>query len=207
MEIRLSLIINTAAGDPYVAQIGNLYRRSAYGQRANLLRQILRTGAPGFDEVIVAGVPPTGLAEEFPDVHLVHVPPQLRDRSDALLQREIGARFSSGDFLVFTHDDHTPEPGFADKLRNLGFSEWDILVPERRHALTGAVLENGLSQGYVGGHTLVFRRPAWATTPWTTVATGWWDRPLTRIWRSRGTRVAWTSELVHLDIEALEDER
>lgn len=201
--LRISLIINTAAGDPYLVGRRNLYRQREYAERAEILRQIVAFSY-GFDEVIVAGIPP---AIEYPlPVSIVNVPPRKRDRSDALWQREIGARHASGDILVFTHDDHAPEPGFVERLRELDPQPMDLIVPQRVHGLTGATLNNGKADGYMGGHLLVMGRALWAKVPWVTWQTEWWDVPATRSWLDAGANLRFEDTLRHLDLEATAEE-
>lgn len=204
--MRLSLIINTAAGDPWVARQRNMYRAAAYGQRAVYLQQILDAAA-GFDEIILAGSPPSINLKAPEGIRLirVEVPPRKRDRSDALWQREVGARFSTGSHLVFTHDDHAPGPDFAETLRRTHF-EGNLIIPERLHGLTGESLENGKARGYMGGHLLVMERGLWAKVPWYSVDTEYWDVPMTTLWEQAGGKLQWTDLLSCIDLEAGADE-
>ena len=221
---KLSLIINTASMDPFVAAKGNMYRQGSYGDRRSIVRELISSS--GFDEVIVAGNFEPGEGYTY-----LELEPQLRDRRDALWQREMGARHATGDVLVFTHDDHVLDEGFAEKLRLYyidGFMcdisdkapdpeckcgtyhsppEWDLIVPKRIHGLTGEELNNGKEEGYMGGHSLVMRRWLWAEVPWMSVNTEWWDTTMTRLWREAGGTIVWSDKLVHIDREAKETER
>jgi hypothetical protein len=38
------------------------------------------------------------------------------------------------------------------------------------------------------------------------VDTEYWDVSMTRLWREKGADLLWTDQLVHLDMEAAEDE-
>jgi len=201
--MKISLIINTAALDPWaLAQGGNMFRSAQYNSRAALLRSTLSDKLlKDFDEVIVAGV-----FEEGEGYNYVEVAPRFRDRRDALWQREIGARHATGDILVFCHDDHRPGDNFGAIL---DISEpWDLLIPKRVHGITGATLINGSEADpqYMGGHCLAMKRWLWAEVPWTSVDTEYWDVPMTKLWRSAGAELLWSDEVEHLDIEAQIDE-
>lgn len=205
--MRTSLIINTN----YYADGGNLYRAAPYVAREKLLADTLsRVDIFGFDEVIVAGVFNPELGNKFQSVRFVSVPPTVENRWDALMQREVGARFASGDILVFCHDDHSPANSldgipFAATLKTLG-EEWDILVPKRKHKQTGEELTNGRLEGYMGGHCYAMRRAAWATVPLTNAPNEFWDTFLTQVWLNLGFKIVWTDKLVHVDLEAVAGE-
>jgi hypothetical protein len=199
---KLSLVINSAAKDPALKG-SNIHRLSAYSERLGLMRdKIIPTVVDaGFDEVIVCGVYEAGNGYRY-----VPMAPRRRDRRDALHQRDLGAAYATGDILVFCHDDHAPAHDFVEKLRSAAAEPWDILVPQRRHGITDAVLDNGKAADYMGGHCLAMRRWLWAEVPWTSVDTEWWDVPMTRLWREAGGKIAWSDELIHYDLEATENE-
>lgn len=201
---RVSYIINTASLNPIAGGQNNPYRANTYGDRADLLHnRIIPFGTAAFDEVIVAGVykPPE---DGDWDYRYVFVSPFYEDRRDALLQREQGCRLSTGDLLVIGHDDHIPE-FTANELDPDG--DWDILVPKRKHAITGQRLDNGEARNYMGGHILIMRREVWVSVPWVRVLPlRCWDMPMTRIWREAGFNIEFTDELTCLDLEAKENE-
>ncbi len=200
---RISLIFNTASKDPAV-QGGNPFRATPYSVRYALFKDkiLLPSLEMGFDEVIVCGVFEAGEGYTY-----VPMKPMRRDRRDALHQRDLGGAYATGDLLVFCHDDHLPGPGFVEELKQLNVdTSWDLLVPKRLHGITGAELNNGRADNYMGGHCLVMCRQLWAEVPWTSVDTEWWDTSLTRLWREAGARIVWTDALTHLDMEATEDE-
>lgn len=201
--IRTSLIINTCALDPYVWNTGNPFRGASYRYRAKLLEEKILPSARGMDEVIVVGQYKPGEGYTY-----LEMAPHWRDRRDALWQRDLGARHSTGGILIFAHDDHALGEGFAHTLADMLAADpsWDILVPKRVHGLTGATLENGESAGYMGGHVCVFRRWIWAEVPFTRVSTEYWDVPLTRLWRDAGAKIVWTDKLTHIDVEARHEE-
>lgn len=201
--MKISLIINTAALDPKVASSNNPHRSSSYGDRRRLIYDEILPRANAFDEVII-----TGVFEEGPGYTYWPVIPNFRDRRDALIQREAGARISSGNILVFTHDDHAPGDEFISRLPEY-YS--DILVPKRLHIKTGRELNNGgpkfSSPPYMGGHLLVMKREVWARVPWTTVLPErCWDLVMTKIWQAKGFKIEWTDKLECLDVEAEEFE-
>lgn len=190
--MRLSLIINTCAGDPLAGE--PKYGKRSYRQRGELLRDEILPAArlQDWDEILVVGQFEPGEGYKY-----VMQDPIFRDRRDALWQRELGARSSTGDIMCFNHDDHAWQ-GDINLLRVP--AKWDILVP-RRIDKAGGALNNGRLQGYMGGHCLAMRRSLWARVPWTTVDTEWWDITLTRIWREEGGHIEWTDDLTHVDLD------
>lgn len=224
--MRISYIINTAASDPWVHG-GNPHRQAAYRSRQALLRDKVLPAAleQGFDEIIVAGVYESGSNYRY-----LPVVPRYRDRRDALVQREQGARHATGDILVFGHDDHMLGEGFCQTLRtnysiglDTGVTDldnmpvykappaWDLLIPRRLHAITGATLNNGFEDSpnkasYMGGHVLVMKRWLWAEVPWTACDTEYWDTSMTRLWTEAGGKLVFADDLIHLDVEAAENE-
>ena len=204
--MRISLCINTAASDPLVNTNSNWYRKAGYGARYGILKEKMLPVAlqQGFDEVIVAGV-----FEEGDGYQYVPVPPRYRDRRDALWQREMGARYATGDILVFSHDDHSLEDNFRYNLAAVWgrtTHTWDLIIPRRIHGITGAELNNGKETGYMGGHALVMKRWLWAQVSWTSVDSEWWDTSMTRLWKEAGGKLVWAEDLVHIDVEATEEE-
>ena len=221
MSERVSLIINTACMAPHAAETKNPFRESAYSERAQLIKKIIHRGAD-FNETLVAGSYKFGTGYTYVNIQPVHA-----DRRDALYQREMGARLSTGDILCFTHDDHLPQFSATDVLAH--DSDWDILIPRRVHGKTGARLPNGKiaieywdhtcdpprkdgetinwKQSYMGGHTLLMRRDVWVAIPWLTVETArCWDLVMTDIWLDEGFNIVYTDELISVDLEAEEGE-
>ena len=207
--MKISYIINTAASDPWVHDRRNMHRSAGYASRHDLLTQRVLPAAvkQGFDEIIVAGCFEKGDGYQY-----VPVPPRYRDRRDALVQREMGAKYATGDILVFGHDDHALATDFHHTLkwRLEDAASWDLLIPRRIHGVTGTTLNNGLEQpprvSYMGGHVLVMKRWLWARVPWTSIDSEWWDASLTRIWKEAGGKLVWADDLVHVDVEAAANE-
>lgn len=201
---RVSLIINTACGDHIVAQVTGRYQSQPYGARVELLRNRILSAAirDGFDEIILAGVVPDGFS--FPGVKIVNSPPQRRDKWDALIQRDTGAMYSMGDVLVFCHDDHMVSKGLVESLRVMP-PDVDILVHPRVHGQSGELLNNGRTDGYIGGHYCCVRRYVWKNRPWVSVeprdTDDAWDVGITRIWQEMGAKISWVDTLPFTDLE------
>lgn len=192
----VSYIINTCLGDPWLVQqtspVGRLY-----GSRRAAIEESLKRVCGIHWEIIVVGQLPQELVED--KFLYVHHPPVERSRMDALFYRELGARHSTGDILVFSHDDHVPSKSFVMDL-NFRAKDFDILVPLRK-TRNGTVLNNGSEDNYMGGHVLAMTRNVWAEVPWTSVQTEWWDLPMTRIWREKGFSIDFDDTLVVEDWE------
>ena len=211
--MKISLIINSAACDPLVNASGNRYRATGYSERYRILKEKVLPAAlsQDFDEVFVCGSFEAGKGYEY-----IPLDPRYRDRRDALWQREMGARYATGDVLVFSHDDHALDSNFNNELylHWCGVDEskaplaqpWDLLIPRRTHGITGATLENGKTAGYMGGHALVMKRWLWARVGWLSVDTEWWDVSLSRLWREAGGKLVHCEDLIHVDMEATEAE-
>jgi len=209
--MKISLILNTSCMDPLANMMRSQWRKKPYAARIEVLQETiaLAQGA-NWDEIIVAGQYETGDGYEY-----VEVEPVFRNRSDGLIQRELGARYATGDVLVFCHDDHRPEKGFRGLIEHWidNHQSWDLLIPKRIHNITNEVLENGnheanpLRESYMGAHCLVMKRWLWAQVPWTTIATTFWDHSMTRIWKEAGAKLVYADDLIHYDMEAEEDEK
>lgn len=191
--------------DPLVRTQTNQHRSHPYAHRRTLLHDgVLSWAHEEFDEVIVAGT-----FEKGDNYQYVEVQPRFRDRRDALYQREFGARYTTGNILVFCHDDHAPAEDFGQTLEEQysgALQEWDLLIPQRKHPLTDEILNNGKDAGYMGGHCLVMKRWLWAEVPWTILDTEYWDIPMTREWKKAGAILNYADDLIHFDLEATTDE-
>lgn len=196
-DLKLSLVINTCSLDPLAPAVK--YGQRTYRERAQLLADVIIPAAidEGWHEIIVVGTFQPGDGYMYAPLL-----PIYRDRRDALWQRELGARLSTGDLIAFSHDDHQFASGTTESLIFDDEPEdtWDLLVP-RRVDRAGAELNNGRDAGYMGGHSLIMKRWLWARCPWTAVDTEWWDVSLTRLWREEGGRIVWTDQLQHIDLD------
>ena len=201
--MRSSLIINTACMAPHAQQTHNPFRSTSYAERAESLAALIDNGVVDATEVIVAGNYKPDSNDPSTYIY-ADVPPVYMDRRDALVQREMGARLSTGELLIFTHDDHMPDFNVTE----IPEGDWDILVPKRIHRETGEELSNGQNEDYMGGHTLIMKRDAWVRVPWLAVLPErCWDLFMTRIWREAGLKIEWTDAIQCLDLEAKAGER
>ncbi len=214
--MKISLILNTSCMDPLAGIFKSQWRKKPYAARIEILRETIALAQDdGWDEIIVAGQ-----YEDGPNYKYIEVEPVFRNRSDGLIQREMGARYATGDVLVFCHDDHRPgndHDNFVKTIRarfkdpNYDY-DWDLLIPKRIHNITGETLENGnheqnpKRESYMGAHCLVMKRWLWAEVPWTSVATTFWDHSMTRLWKEAGAKLVYADDLIHYDMEAEEDE-
>ena len=211
--MKISLILNTSCMDPLAGTIRSQWRRKPYAARIELLKKTIALAhRVDWDEIIIAGNFESGNKYKY-----VEVQPVFRNRADALVQRELGARYSTGDVLVFCHDDHRPDEEFFQILNDWceddfgNFGAWDLLIPKRIHHATDEELENGNHEhddreSYMGAHCLVMKRWLWAEVPWTSTGTEYWDHSMTRLWKQAGAKMIYADDLVHYDMEAEEDE-
>jgi hypothetical protein len=212
--VRIELIFNTCVGDPAVANNSNPHRQATYADRwpgllATLIEQAKEEEAWWHQITVVGQLSEdhiTELASYELGINYIEVPPLRRQRSDALLYREIATRHSSADVFVYSHDDHRPETGMPDKLLYLCEKDSSIIIPKRVHLATNEELNNGKDDDYMGGHVLAMTRGAWAKVPWTRVNTTYWDVPMTRLWRDADVNLVWDDGIICYDIEATEDE-
>jgi hypothetical protein len=191
--VKISLIITTACGDERAWQQhggGGLYSATMYERQAMLRDKIL----------------PAAIQQEIDEIWVVGRPMRI-DRIEAFRQREVGARFSTGEILVCTADDHMLSDTFAADLRGVLTEDWDILTPKRLHGVTGETLNNGQEEGYSPWHCQVYRRWVWAMLPFTAYDTLWVDTVLPRMYEEIDAKLVWDDRLVCVDVEAKEGER
>ena len=210
----ISLIVTTACGDPLVAeQHGGAGQGQRHAQRIKFLNEKILPAAINIgelDEIIVAGRPSDEL-KQFEGVTYLWVPPIVRDRSESLHIREIASRYSIGDILIYTADDHMLGDDFVS---NMPTWDWDILTPMRINGADGNEMNSGDPaskwanfDGYSPAHCQVLKRPVWAEVPWTTIrSVEAWDIPISIKWREAGFELKWTDEIHAVDLEAKEDE-
>lgn len=175
-----------------------------HGERAALLKNILLprlVGDPLVDEVIVVG--------EFEDgdgYTYVPAPSVAFDCTDALHQRQAGFEASSGDIVMFLHDDHMPQADFFTVLRQFyGMKGWDVIVPSRYclKEFRTVFLNNGAIDGYVMGHASVMTRSAVEAVPWSSVAKVFaWDVDHSNKLRAAGMAIEFSGVLMVEDMEA-----
>jgi hypothetical protein len=220
----ISLVINTCAGGAKAAETLSSGRQP-HAQRAYALRNFILPAAladPTFDEVIVVGEWEPGSGYVYIEVPSVHF-----SCADALAQRQAGFERSTGDWVVFQHDDHMlvnelfGHDDFGDvcsDIINATFhhAPYDILVPSRYTRLrdvNGERLYNGetssdrhvvvMGPGYISGHCAIYRREVLEACPWGNVDTvHTWDIAHTKQIRAAGFKIEWSNALRCYDIEA-----
>lgn len=198
--MKISVVVNTAclgAKAQSVISSGGI----KHGERLALLRDVLLPrliNDPLVDEVIVAGEYEAGEGYTY-----VPAPSVAFDCTDALHQRQAGFEASTGDVIVFLHDDHLPTEGFFEDLTGVASrTRWDVIQPARVCRRDDGLVElnNGFAEGYVMGHAVVMRRSAVIAAPWDSVAKVFtWDVSHTELLRASGQRI-----VVGLCVEDLE---
>ena len=192
------MVINTCATGPKAAETLSSGKQP-HAQRAFVLRNFILPAAladPTFLEVIVVGEwePGNGyIYIEVPSVHFSCV--------DALAQRQAGFERSTGDWVVFQHDDH-----LFENSEDMTFTDADVIVPSRYTRLrdvNGERLNNGKEQGYIAGHLAIYRREVIETCPWSEVPKHFsWDMEHTEQIRAAGFNIEWNEALRVYDCEA-----
>ena len=218
----ISLVINTSAGGPKAAETLSSGRQS-HMQRSFALRNFILPAAladPTFSEVIVVGE-----WEPGDDYIYIEVPSEHFSCVDALAQRQAGFERSTGDWIVFQHDDHSMNNYVWDVTHSLlqwiHLTEADVLVPARYTRLrnvNGERLFNGapitgpgdassavnpFSKGYISGHCAIYRREVLEKCPWGDVEkVHTWDIEHTAQIRDAGFMIERSSALKVWDVEA-----
>lgn len=208
--MKLSYILTTCCGDPLVSEDfggGGLYKMTM-SQRAELLDQeILPAAIPQeIDEIIVVGRFPDVLRDKWDSVMWLTLPPERRDRIEAFRQREVAARWSTGDIFIMSADDHKLADDFVKVLRTKLDNDWSLITPRRLHGQNLTVLNNGQADGYSPWHAQVLRRELWAQLPFTAHDTLWVDTILTTVYEKLNAKMVWDDDLVVYDCEAADDE-
>ncbi len=217
----ISLVINTCAGGPKAAETLSSGRQS-HMQRSFALRNFILPAAladPTFSEVIVVGEWEPGDGYIY-----IEVPSEHFSCVDALAQRQAGFERSTGDWIVFQHDDHSMNNYVWDVTHSLlqwiHLTEADVLVPARYTRLrnvNGERLYNGephtgpdssarsgpLFDGYISGHCAIYRREVLEKCPWGGVEkVHTWDIEHTKQIRDAGFTIEWSDALRVYDCEA-----
>jgi hypothetical protein len=214
--MKISMVITTCSGDPDAFQQqggGGIYSATMYDRQRMLREELLPAAiAEGMDEIWVVGRYPKEIESEFEDdVNFVFLPPMRLNRIEAFRERECGARFSTGDLLVMSSDDHKVGPGFGTTLREIYDEDtWDIIQPKRIHGITGEELPDGRGEqfpDYSPWHLQCYRRWVWAMNPFTAIDTLWCDIDYPPIYEQIGAKLTWDERLVCIDVEAKEGER
>lgn len=203
--MNLSVVINTCALGPRAASVTGSTTPTPHSARAYALHEfILPTLAsdPNVSEVIVVGE-----FEEGDGYVYVPCPSRAFSCVDALAQRQAGFEASSGDVVLFMHDDHALDARASWYLKHLWrFFDADVVVPTRLQRRPAKVLNNGLP-AYVGGHAAAYARWTLEAAPWGAVPkVHTWDVEHTRMLREAGARIVESHETHVYDIEYGVDE-
>lgn len=206
----ISLVINTCALQNTMYNIssgGVPYNNRAFALRNFILPQYLAD--PCLDEVIVVGS-----WEEGEGYKYVHCPSTYYSCVDALEQRQKGFEASSGDVVIFQHDDHVLQRNvWMEDLIGPFDDQADVLSPSRytrlRHS-NGERLnagEPGYNEfvppgGHLNGHCSIFRREVIQECPWTDCQKVFtWDVSMTQNVVMKGFKIVWTDAIRCWDVE------
>ena len=203
-DARISLIVNTCCLGPRAHEITGSRSPTPHAFRAFMLGNAMLPfyrADVSFDEIIVVGE-----FVEGPGYKYVHSPSTHFSCIDALEQRQRGFEASTGDILIFTHDDHFLDYTFGARLKAmLPFPEGvEIVLPQRRRRTFEdyQILNNGRDNGYLGGHVVLGTRRAFEIVPWGDVEkVHEWDRAMTHLVATRGVEARWTEDLWAWDVE------
>ena len=198
-----TLAINTCSMDPEAGK-GSSSGKKPYAQREFVLRNFILPNAindPFIDEVIVVGSWEEGTGYTY-----VPAPSINFNCTDTLHQRQAAFDASSGDLVIFCHDDHLLDLTFNGMRFNLeGYMrshEVDVLVPARWTRLrnvAGERLNSGEPgmwpqatkyqhiKGYIPGHCAIYKREVIERCPWSDVDKVFvWDTAHTETIRNNG---------------------
>lgn len=202
--MKLSVVVNTCCLGPRAHQVTGSCSPTPHAVRAfalgNFVLPFLCADA-NIDEVIVVGE-----FVEGPGYTYVPSPSTYFSCVDALAQRQAGFEASSGDWIVFMHDDHALDYSFSSMFRSMmplpeGI---EVILPQRRRRTFGGhkILNNGRDDGYVGGHCVILSRRACEAAPWSAVEKiHEWDRSHTHLIAKAGLKAAYSDDLVVWDVE------
>ena len=194
----ISLVVNTACLGLRAGAVLSSGKRP-HNLREFLLKCFILPEAmanPAISEIIVAG-------EFEPGDGYIYVPARsvYFNCRDALHQRQRGFEVSTGDVILFQHDDHLVQGVFPPME---AFNSVQVIVPQRRTRMrvpTGERLNTGEGE-YISGHAAFYTREAVAKCPWGQVPKVYqWDRAHTLQLRKAGYLAAIAEQVVAWDIE------
>jgi len=123
---------------------------------------------------------------------------------DALAQRQAGFEASTGDIVIFQHDDHVFDQ-LCIPYPTSETQSWDVLSPQRYTLMRSPepeLLNNGYYDGYVLGHGAIYRRTVIERCPWKDVPRVYqWDIAHTQQIIAAGFTLAWTTASQLRDVE------
>jgi hypothetical protein len=193
--MRLSCIINTSCLGPRAQSVTGSTTPTPHAFREHVLRNfILPHYAMFADEVIVVGEFREGAKWRY-----IPKPSIFFSAVDALHQRQAGFEASTGDVLLFAHDDHLVY------LKDIELSGGHVAVPRRvwrRPDGRVVTVNNGFSAGYVSGHAAFYMREVLEVAPWGGVPlVHTWDIEHTRQLRAQGAVIVEAPKIVAWDVE------
>ena len=213
----ISLVVNTCALQESMyntTPAGVPYNTRTYALRNWILPQYIAD--PYIDEVIVVGS-----WEEGEGYQYIPSPSKYFSCVDALEQRQLGFEASTGDVVIFQHDDHVLENEQWIDCRGDSSSDLDcplqygvdVLSPSRYTRLrfmNGERLNNGEPGynehvppgGHLSGHCAIFRREVIERCPWTDAQKVFtWDVSATQNIVTAGFKIVWTDAIRCWDVE------
>lgn len=199
----VSVIINTCAAAPHAMDVTGSHTPTPHAMRTYALQHfIIPTYIASFhvDEVIVVG-------EWFPGDGYTYLesPSEFRSAVDALAQRQLAFEASSGNLLVFQHDDHFLPPETLRLLRAVAERiPSDVWIPRRYRQTSDGVAElnNGFKDGYISGHAAMYTRDILEKAPWGNVTEVYtWDKEHTLDLQQAGASCMQIDDMKAYDIE------
>jgi hypothetical protein len=203
-EMKISVVVNTCCLGPRAHEITGSCSPTPHALRAFSLGNFILPfyeADSNIDEIIVVGE-----FVEGPGYTYVPSPSRHFSCVDALAQRQAGFEASTGDLIIFTHDDHMIDYTFAATLRAMQpFPEGvEVVLPQRRRRTFEGhtILNNGRDEGYISGHAVVMARAACEKAPWRDVdEIHQWDRSHTNLIARAGLGARWSDDLWVWDVE------
>ena len=216
----VSLVINSCANGPKAAETKSSGGQP-HAQRSFALRNFILPAAvadPTFSEVIVVGEWEPGWGYIY-----IEVPSERFSCVDALAQRQAGFERSTGDVVIFQHDDHMLAPDVGSRTKHSSWAnggigagvrgEVGVIVPARytrlrdvngEKLLSGEPSDKGKNrEGYISGHCTIYRRGVLERCPWSYVKKVFaWDIEHTKQIREAGFEIEWRDTLYCYDCEA-----
>lgn len=194
----LSVVVNTAALGEHaeVESSGGVpHSEREYLLNTWILPRLIQDDL--VDEIIVSGEWREGEEWIYVESTSEHFGPE-----DALKDRQLGFETSSGDVIIFQHDDHILGP---DATRLAKARSWPVVSPSRWTRMrdpTGERLNEGWSDGYLHGHAIVMEREVCKEVPWGEVPKVFtWDVEQTKMLLDAGYKPMMDSEMRVYDIE------
>ena len=216
--MNISVCINTAALAPHAKHVmssgGVPYSWRAYALKNFIIPRYCSDSY--IDEVIVAGI-----WEEGEGYTYVPVPPVHFSWKDCIAQRQAGFEASSGDVLIFQHDDHVLEHAYVlidprdqttvflshymSPMGTMDNKQYDVLSPARytrARTFAGERLNAGEAEGYIDGHCSIYRREVIESCRWADVPAQFtMDQAHTRQIQAAGFNIVWTDAVRCWDVE------